>query len=94
MKLQCYAIYDNKAKAFVAPFFMINDAVAIRAFSNSANDPENMICKYPNDFCLYNVGCFDDDTAGLVSHPTAVNLGLAVDYQDLDAKQPSLFEEK
>ena len=63
MILKAYAIRDSKAKAFMAPFFLPNDGVAIRAFSDNVNsESANQISKHPDDFVLYSTGAWDDET--------------------------------
>lgn len=81
MELRGYSIYDNQAKYFTPPFFMKNEAEAKRAFGEVANNPQSDACKFPNDFCLYEVGTFDDSTALLTMHPQPSNLGLAASYK-------------
>lgn len=61
MKLKVYSIHDQAAEAFVQPFFMHNDGLAIRAFQDNANaKDENNISKHPEQFALYQIGEFDD----------------------------------
>ena len=62
-----FSVFDSKAAVFGTPFFMQREAAAIRAFSDLANDPQTMVGKHPEDFALFHVGDFDDDTAGFNS---------------------------
>jgi len=77
MKLCIYSVLDNKAQAFLAPFFMSNDAVALRAFADAANDPTHQFFKNPNDYCLYRIGAFFDDTGVIEADDVFCNMGLA-----------------
>jgi len=61
MKLHAYSVYDSAAKAFLPPFFMHNNAVAIRAFAHSANDENHQFCASPEDYTLWNIGSWTDD---------------------------------
>jgi len=62
-----YSIKDVKANAFSAPFFSINDAVAQRSFEQAKNDPNTTINQNPQDFSLYRLATFDDQSGEL--HP-------------------------
>lgn len=58
-----YAIYDSKAKIYNAPFSLINDQVALRSATQMANDPSTQCCKNPEDFTIFSIGTYDDQTA-------------------------------
>lgn len=79
MKLEAYSIHDSKSAIFSPPFFMRSRGEAIRAFSTTANNPDNNINKFPHDFALYFVGTFDD-SEGKLTDMKLENLGLAVQF--------------
>lgn len=60
MQLKVYSIYDNAAKAFMPPFYMQSDAVAIRGFSDEINKPDSHLGQHCSDFYLYCLGDFED----------------------------------
>ncbi len=62
-----YSIKDAKANVFSAPFFSINDQVALRSFEQAKNDSNTTIHKNPEDFSLYRLSTFDDQSGEL--HP-------------------------
>lgn len=62
MKQDVFSIYDHKAKAYSQPFHMVNEALAIRAFTANVNNPESAISTNPEDFTLYKLGSFDDNS--------------------------------
>ena len=55
----CYCVLDRKAGVFNTPYFLINDAVAVRQLNILVNDKSSMIGKFPEDYILYCVGKFD-----------------------------------
>lgn len=69
MKINMYVIYDTKAKFYNKPFYMQNDSIAIRAFTDLVNDTQTDVNKHPTDFQLYSVGTYEDTTAIIESHP-------------------------
>jgi len=66
MKLSVFSVWDDKAQAFLPPFFLPNKAMAVRAFSGCVEDSNHMFCKHKMDYTLFFLGEFDDST-GLVS---------------------------
>lgn len=60
MKLNIYAIFDEKAELFNTPFFMANDNLAIRGFNDLASDPSSTIYRNPQDYRLYELGEFQN----------------------------------
>lgn len=59
MKLLCFSIYDLKAQAYLAPFFLPNKPLALRAFGDCVNDNNHQFGKNPFDFTLFYLGEFD-----------------------------------
>ena len=62
MKLKIYSIRDAKAEVFNRPFFLHTHGEAERAFAQNAAEPKSMINQYPEDYDLYCIGEFDDQT--------------------------------
>lgn len=81
MKLKVFSVLDSKAGAFGTPFFMVNQAVALRAFEQSAQDETHMFCKHPSDFILYELGEFEDTTGLITSHPQTLHLAVASQFR-------------
>jgi len=77
MIMRAYSIFDSKAQAFLPPFFMLNDAVALRIFEECANDISHQFSKFPEDYVLYRVGDFHDDSGSFVPVDPVV-LGRAI----------------
>lgn len=66
MKQRLYSIRDNKV-GFMQPVIRQNDAVAIRDFvaTISLSGSDSMLKLCPEDFDLFYVGTFDDETGEL-----------------------------
>lgn len=80
MKMKIYAIYDSVSVAYMQPFFCINEQVAMRHFRNLANDSQSNIARNPQDFVLYQIGTFDDQSAEIIADTPAKHLGVATSY--------------
>lgn len=57
-----FSVYDEKAKAYLPPFFLHTVGMAHRAFADAVNDPSHMFAKHPEDFYLFRVGEFNDES--------------------------------
>jgi hypothetical protein len=62
-----YSIFDKTAKQFGLPFFQITDETALRLFGNLVNDKDSMLNKNPDDYTLFQVGEFDEQTGDILS---------------------------
>lgn len=80
--MNIYSVYDHKAAAFLAPFTSKTTALAIRDFKTVANDPQHQFGKYPEDYGLFKLGTFDEDTAVIKTSDQPESLGLALEYID------------
>lgn len=81
MKLQLYTVYDAKSHAYTQPMFFINEAVALRAFSQAANDPASYLCQSASDYSLFHIGEWDDDDATIKTLNAPHCLGLASNFK-------------
>lgn len=63
MKLKAYAVRDLKAGAYSVPFFSLNDNTALRTATDWANDTNHPFGKHPEDYELFSLGTYDDETA-------------------------------
>jgi len=79
MKLQIYSVYDSKAEAYMNPFFLQNDAMAVRGFNDAANG-ESPIAKHPGDYTLFHIGEYSE-TKGELIPMTPRSLGNALEFQ-------------
>lgn len=80
MILRVYAAYDSKVEAFLQPFFMQTKGAAIRAFSESVNDPKTQFNRFPGDFALFELGQYDDQKGLLIPRDVPLSLGLAQEF--------------
>ncbi|AXH75313.1 MAG: nonstructural protein [Microviridae sp.] len=75
-----YTVYDSKARTYSNPFTAVNQQVAIRDFTQAANDINSQIHQFPGDFKLLEIGEFDDESCVMNLHPEPLPLGLAHNY--------------
>jgi uncharacterized protein (DUF2344 family) len=63
-KLNIYSIRDKKAEAYMKPFFLPQDGLAIRAIKESLME-QNQLSMHAADFCLYRIGQFDEESGSI-----------------------------
>jgi hypothetical protein len=82
MKLIICTVKDRAADAYGRPMFVPSAGVAIRSFSDeiNRNNAENQLYNHPDDFDLYELGEFDDNTGlfSLHEQPKLLSLGKQV----------------
>lgn len=87
MRTQVFAVFDSVARVHAQPFCFAEEGQACRAFAAAANDPSTNIGQNPNDYTLFHIGYFDDNTALLEALEQPVSLGLAATYVRPDVVQ-------
>lgn len=77
-KLEMYSIFDAKAKAYIEPFFSINDETARREFAHTING-EGAFNEFTEDYALFSLGTFDQ-TEGVfdIKSPSHVANGVTL----------------
>lgn len=66
MQLKAFSIRDSKGEIFHPPFYKKTHGEAERDFAQLVQDEKSTIAKFPEDFDLYFVGTYDDNS-GLFS---------------------------
>lgn len=74
MNMIICSVFDSVASTFGRPFFVPSRAVAIRTFTDEVNRPDEQSNLYlhPDDFSLFVIGQFDDQSGALLAHPPEV----------------------
>jgi len=65
VKTSVFAIWDDKAKAYMQPFFLPTVGMATRTVGDCVNDPKHNFGMHPEDYTLFRIGTFEDDTGSL-----------------------------
>lgn len=83
-------MYDSKLEGFMRPFFLQTIAVARRAIIDLAKDPQHETAQHPEDYCLYQLGTFEDHTAEIEQMHPPKRLGLVSEIiTNYDAVSPA-----
>lgn len=75
-----FTVYDAKAEAFLPPFILPKTTMAQRTFSDCANSDTHQFGANPEDYTLFKLGNWDDESGKLDELETPRSLGLALEY--------------
>lgn len=78
MRYKVFGIRDRATTLFAQPFFAATTGAAIRMFTDEINrsDANNQLFKHPEDFDLYELASFDDNSGVFEScDPSQVAVG-------------------
>lgn len=67
MILQVMAVFDVKARSYARPFYVAHVDVGVRTFAEAANMPGEQICMHAEDFSLYHLGSWEDETGKFIT---------------------------
>lgn len=67
MKINLYSVKDTKLGKFAQPFSAPNDDIAIRMLTSTVRASGNTINEFPEDYQLFKLGSYDEDTGKLAS---------------------------
>ncbi|AXH74074.1 MAG: nonstructural protein [Microviridae sp.] len=79
-----FSVRDAAANMYNRPMYLATAALARRSFQDEANrqDPNNEIYKHPEDFELYELGFYEEETATFELHPQPKLIVRAKDLRD------------
>lgn len=90
--MKVFASYDLKAAAYGQPICAPTRGLAIRGFSDAVGNPRSEVCKYAEDYIMYEIGSYDPATGKLESldKPVEVCRGGAIKAQLVEASNPKV----
>ena len=81
MNVQMFTVFDAAAKRFLEPFNAPTVEFALRQFRSSVESPDHLFSKYPEDYTLFHIGEFDQESGVIHSFDTPHNLGVGVTFK-------------
>lgn len=69
-----FSVYDAKAAAYLPPFFMPTEGLAVRSFEAAVRDTSHDFHRFAADFTLFEFGSFDPTSGSfeLLAAPVVV----------------------
>lgn len=78
MELKVFSIRDAKGEIFNSPFFKKTLGEAERDFHQLCQDEKSMVAKYPDDYDLYYIGDYCDESGKMKPLDTPQHMVKAV----------------
>lgn len=77
------SVRDSAVGLFAVPQFVVSKGIAMRSFADEVRrvDPANQLNKHPEDFTLYVLGTYDDESGMLDWHLPEL-LVKAIDFKE------------
>lgn len=93
MNLNIYTVYDNKAGAYHRPFFSQSNGAAIRSLTDSVNskEPGNMIAEHPEDYSLFHIGDWSEESGLIHARKSKHHLCDCIDLVKTENLQADLY---
>lgn len=79
MLLNVVAIKDLAADAFLRPFYVSHNALAVRSFMDEVNRADSEMRKHKGDYILYQLGSWSEDSGVFSNLDSPLVLCRAVD---------------
>lgn len=69
-----FAAFDSKAGVFMTPFFQARTELAVRSFAAALSRPDSEMRLFPEDFTLFELGSFDEESGKFEVHGAPVSV--------------------
>ena len=79
---QVLAIRDSAVNAYDRPFYTPTNAAGIRAFADNVRNKESPMSQHPEDFTLWFLGTYDDETGQFLQTQPPMQIARAQDYKE------------
>jgi hypothetical protein len=79
-----YSVLDTKSESFSPPMVNRTKGEAIRSFSDEVNNPNSMLYKHPEDYVLFEIGTWDNQSGVIEAHQAPISCGTAIEFKDAE----------
>lgn len=90
--LKMFTVYDSKVGAYLNPIFLRSKGEAVRIFQETVNSKDHMIAKNPEDYTLFELGSWDENTSKFVLNSTPISIGLALEFVRNDSRPDMVYK--
>lgn len=88
-----FTIHDVKADAYLPPFFLPTEAMAIRTFGDCIADKEHAFGMHPSDYTLFVIGDWENTSGIITLYEVRNSLGNGVEHMRKESDETvDLFE--
>ena len=85
-----FTIHDKAAAAYLPPFILHAEGIAIRTFTDCINDTNHQFSRHPADYTLLCIGEFDDGKGQITTYQTHKPLGNGLSFVASSDETPQL----
>lgn len=75
-----FTVLDKVAQVYGAPFHSKSKALALRDFAHACRDNQSALYRSPEDFSLWLIGSYDDETGIITPLSKPEHVGDAVQF--------------
>ncbi len=76
-----FSIRDQAADAFLPPFTLPTEEMAMRTFGDCINDQKHAFAQHPDHYTLFVLGTFDNETGLIARHESPMTCGNGTSYK-------------
>jgi len=76
MELLAFSIKDRALAAYMRPWFAVTTGQAIRMFTDELNRHDSEMFKHQDDYDLYHLGSFDEETGKMKPIDTPMQIAI------------------
>lgn len=80
MLQKVFCVFDSKVGAYMTPFFQRSTGEALRSWIDAVNQEKSNFGLHAEDYTLFELGTWDDETAQFKLHVAHVSLGKAIEF--------------
>lgn len=80
MKYFIYSVYDSAAEAYLPPFMLPTEGMALRTFADCCNDPNHNFGRNPDDYTIFLFGMFDDVRGKYELEKAPISKGVGIEF--------------
>jgi len=84
------SVRDGKAGIYMKPQINLHLGAVMREWEVVVNEPNSIFGKFPEDFTLFELGTFDDETGHIEHHTPPIQLSTAREVQKSHPSQATL----
>lgn len=78
--MKAFVVYDSKVKTYENPMFFRTTGEALRVWIDEANRKDSKIAAHPEDYCLFEIGEYDESSGRFENLTAPLSLGLAQEF--------------
>lgn len=80
MLIKIFTVFDQKAEAYKEPFYQPQTGQGVRIFADCINKQDHPFNLHPEDYTLFEIGLYDEESGEIAPHSPLKSLGNGVEF--------------